>query len=125
MPVLSADQIIALSLASEAVSIGQAGSVQLTEMDMATRCDYEDAITALGLITDDGHVNQKAWARLFPSVLVAFSITGPDGDRPFASLDGVKQIASRFGSATLRKLFVQADQLSKVSGKALEDAEKN
>lgn len=121
---ISLEQLLAVSLAEDAVDIPElGGTLLLREMDMATRAIYEKTLRDMGVVMN-GAVDGDAWMTTYPALLVAFSIVDDAGCRPAAQSDIVQRLMA-LPSRLIDKLFVAAERLNAASPAALEAAEKN
>lgn len=100
---------------------GEEASIELQEMSVAVRADFEADVMARGLYLDDGKVNEAQWRKQWKSLVVAYSLKNTDG---LLRADIADTLMTKNGRI-IHRLYMQADKLSLVSSEAHEDAAKN
>lgn len=100
---------------------GEDASIELQEMSVAVRADFETDVMGRGLYLEDNKVNEAQWRKQWQSLVVAYSLKNTDG---MLRTDIADKLMTKNGRI-IRRLYLQADKLSLVSSEAHEDAAKN
>ncbi|MCC5855118.1 MAG: hypothetical protein JJU10_05455 [Idiomarina sp.] len=114
-------------LKSETIKVPEWGGREITiqEMDGLSRAEYEDAIQneIFRDKSDTEKLNQKAWRRLYPSLVIAAAM--PESDRGGLSLIDLAEAIARWPSKGITRVYLRADTINALSDRAMDELEKN